>query len=342
MTDSQMTDSQVTGESLQSSAADAPSVGVTPTGAQGAVADNEPMAPGRRPQTAQRMAVLAAASLAMRGPAPRQDQGWAPPPRPAEPPRPIIRPEPPTLFQRIRQQVQPRLLPILIFIAVLMLGVRLREIWTSLGTGVASRTVLAQSPGVVPSPGVAPPAQAPTTQEGVTPGQARVGTSGSPPSGVRDGSLPPVAREALPAPVERFGDLEQEVLQKLAERRAEINRRQSELDQRAALLTAAEYRIDQKLTELKDLRMQVSALVRQVEQQQLQQIESLVKLYETMRPADAARIMQALDLGVLLEVVPRMKESKAAPVLAAMDPARAREITTQLAERRQIPSLPVQ
>ena len=100
--------------------------------------------------------------------------------------------------------------------------------------------------------------------------------------------------------------------------------------------------MNQKLVELEDLRNQIKSLVRQVDQEQRQQIESLVKLYETMRPADAARIMGTLDMGVLIEVVSRMRESKAAPILAAMDASKARELTIQLAERRQIPPVPIQ
>ena len=54
-----------------------------------------------------------------------------------------------------------------------------------------------------------------------------------------------------------------------------------------------------------------------------------------MKPKDAARIFEELDLEVLLQVVQRMKEAKVAPILAAMDPKRATEVTTRLAERRQ-------
>jgi flagellar motility protein MotE (MotC chaperone) len=60
----------------------------------------------------------------------------------------------------------------------------------------------------------------------------------------------------------------------------------------------------------------------------------LVKLYEGMRPRDAAVIFNALDKHVLLEILDRMKPAKAASVLALMDPEGARQITTDLAEKR--------
>jgi flagellar motility protein MotE (MotC chaperone) len=62
-----------------------------------------------------------------------------------------------------------------------------------------------------------------------------------------------------------------------------------------------------------------------------------VKLYENMRPGDAATIFNGLDMHVLLEVVRRMNQRKAAPILAAMDPAKARALTAELARAPAIP-----
>ncbi len=66
------------------------------------------------------------------------------------------------------------------------------------------------------------------------------------------------------------------------------------------------------------------------------QIASLVKIYENMKPADAAAIFNSLDLAVLVDVSSRMKEAKVSPVLAAMDPVRARLLTVKLAEHRKV------
>jgi flagellar motility protein MotE (MotC chaperone) len=268
----------------------------------------------------------------------------APPSQPAPPPAAPAPPRPaPTLGPEPRR-FTPRIIPALIFVGVVMLGVRVKDVWMAVETGVASRPADAQAPQPAatptgtPLPGMTPGAAAPAPGVTSVPVQQANAPPAFPPAPVP----PPGARDGAPIPAERFGDAEQELLQRLAERRAELNRRAQDLDQRAALLTAAEQRVNQKLVELEDLRNQIKSLVRQVDQEQRQQIESLVKLYETMRPADAARIMGTLDMGVLIEVVSRMRESKAAPILAAMDASKARELTIQLAERRQIPPVPIQ
>ena len=59
-----------------------------------------------------------------------------------------------------------------------------------------------------------------------------------------------------------------------------------------------------------------------------------MKVYETMKPRDAASIFNDMDMPVLLQVVDRMKDTKVSPVLAAMQPDRARLVTTQLAAKR--------
>ena len=59
-----------------------------------------------------------------------------------------------------------------------------------------------------------------------------------------------------------------------------------------------------------------------------------MKLYESMKPRDAATIFNDLDMRCCSPVVDRMKDGKAAPVLAAMQPERAREVTDRLAALR--------
>ena len=131
-------------------------------------------------------------------------------------------------------------------------------------------------------------------------------------------------------------DEEIDLLQKLSARRREINRRYREVEAREALLVAVEIRIDQKISELEILRKKIEELMRQHGEQEEAQIRSLVKIYENMKPKDAARIFEELDMDVLLEVIDRMKERKIAPILAKLTPERAKIITIELAQRRDL------
>jgi flagellar motility protein MotE (MotC chaperone) len=55
-----------------------------------------------------------------------------------------------------------------------------------------------------------------------------------------------------------------------------------------------------------------------------------------MKPKDAARIFEKLDMETLLLVAERMKERKLAPIMAKMDPTKAKDITEELAQLRQV------
>jgi flagellar motility protein MotE (MotC chaperone) len=134
-----------------------------------------------------------------------------------------------------------------------------------------------------------------------------------------------------------LGKAEMRLLQDLSARREALDKRERGLQEREALLSAAETQVDQKITELSSVRKEIQELLKVYDQKQNMKMDSLVKIYEAMKPADAARIFDNLDMDVLLQVVTRMKESKTAPVLAQMDAARAKELTLQLADRGKMP-----
>lgn len=123
------------------------------------------------------------------------------------------------------------------------------------------------------------------------------------------------------------------LLENLAERREQIERQGAELDVRENLLVATENRIDEKIQALKTLEERIAKLVDEFKRTEDARIKRLVKVYETMKPKDAARIFDQLELETLLDVVSLMKESKTALILAAMESRRARELTLALAQR---------
>jgi len=61
------------------------------------------------------------------------------------------------------------------------------------------------------------------------------------------------------------------------------------------------------------------------------QFKSLVGMYETMKPQDAARIFDALDMDILIRVGRAMNPRKMAPIMAKMTPQVAQALTVRLA-----------
>jgi flagellar motility protein MotE (MotC chaperone) len=145
----------------------------------------------------------------------------------------------------------------------------------------------------------------------------------------------PAAEQDMLRPGERA------LLLQLRERRAALEAREQELQAREALAAAAERKIAARVEELTALQARLEEMENRRQQREEENWRGLVKLYETMKPRDAAAIMNDLDMPVLLAVVDRMREAKAAPILAAMQPDRARLLTAELAQLRQRGTAPL-
>jgi flagellar motility protein MotE (MotC chaperone) len=150
-------------------------------------------------------------------------------------------------------------------------------------------------------------------------------------------STPPAAPAVtLPKPAEEpaVSPQERALLLDLRRRHGELDARDATLATRESILAAAEKRLAARVDELTALQRRLEALEADRKAREEANWQGLVKLYEQMKPRDAATIFNDLDKPVLLQVLTRMKEARAAPILAAMQPERARFVTADLAEMR--------
>ena len=215
-----------------------------------------------------------------------------------------------------------RILPLVIVVGVGLLSVKAHSLWTSPESWVGvSVTTLA--------PATVDEGAAPITAASVADAQAA-------PAPI---VLAQATTEEAPVDPTLFTRSEIELLQDLRVRREEIERREDAVIQKEGLLKAAEDRIEKKIAELSKIRVDIEALIKKYDEQEEQQIKDLVAIYEKMKPKDAAKIFDELDLSVLLQMFDKMKSSKSAPILASMRPARAKQLTAKIAERRQMPKL---
>lgn len=211
-----------------------------------------------------------------------------------------------------------RLIPVLLAAAVLLLGLKVSEVWEV----VRAQTAQQAAPAAPAADAGAPAAAGTTADTGATPTPSAADVAAKE-------SAVPAADPLMMSPSEI------EVLQKLADRRAELDRRAHEVSQQEVVIKAAEQRVDEKLAKLKSMEQEIGGLVDQQAQQGDARLKGLVKIYETMKPREAARIFEELDTPTVLDVIGQMKETKAAPILASMDPSKAKTVTAGLIERRQ-------
>ena len=133
-----------------------------------------------------------------------------------------------------------------------------------------------------------------------------------------------------------FSPVEVDLLQSLAARRDELDAREEDLKMKENLLEATEVRLERKIGEMKNMQVALKGLLEQYGKHEEGEIRSLIKIYENMKPKDAAQIFDEMEMPILLLVVDKMSERKAAPILALMTPAKAKDLTVELADQRKM------
>jgi flagellar motility protein MotE (MotC chaperone) len=130
------------------------------------------------------------------------------------------------------------------------------------------------------------------------------------------------------------------LLQTLQERRQTLDTRERDIVTRENLLATTDTKIRERMNALKAVEGNLQKLLGQVDDLESQRITSLVRVYEKMKPKDAAAVWEGLDTEVLLKIAQKMKEQPLSLILAKMSPERAREVTRRLAEI-DAPTLPI-
>ena len=126
---------------------------------------------------------------------------------------------------------------------------------------------------------------------------------------------------------------ERAILERLSERRGELDQRGRDLEMRENLLKAAEKRLEARLEELKAVESRINASIGARDKEEAQRFKNIVTMYENMKPKEAAKIFDRLDLKILVEVASQIKPATMSPILAQMSPEAAEKLTYELANR---------
>jgi flagellar motility protein MotE (MotC chaperone) len=123
------------------------------------------------------------------------------------------------------------------------------------------------------------------------------------------------------------------ILERLGERREELQQRGREIEMRERLLENAEKKLEIRVNELKELEDKAESAASKRSDTEAGALRNLVVMYEAMKPKDAAKVFDRLPHEVLVPVVLQMKPVKMAEVLAVMAPEAAEKLTVALATR---------
>jgi flagellar motility protein MotE (MotC chaperone) len=126
---------------------------------------------------------------------------------------------------------------------------------------------------------------------------------------------------------------ERAILERLQARRQELEARAREIDIRESLLKAAEKRIESRVEELKAVESRISTATDQKNEADATRFKGLVTMYEGMKPKDAAKVFDRLEMSVLLEIASQIAPRKMSDILGLMSAEAAERLTVELAHR---------
>jgi flagellar motility protein MotE (MotC chaperone) len=126
---------------------------------------------------------------------------------------------------------------------------------------------------------------------------------------------------------------ERAILERLQSRRQELEARAREIDIRESLLKAAEQRIESRVQEMRSIEAKASAADEQKSEAENARFKNIVTMYEGMKPKDAARVFDRLEMPVLIEIASKIAPRKMSDILGVMLPEAAERLTVELAHR---------
>ena len=137
-----------------------------------------------------------------------------------------------------------------------------------------------------------------------------------------------------PANETDISSVELRLIQQLKQKRKLLEEKEKEMSIKENALDALKQYVENKIDSLEKLQQEMQGTLVEYKSQENEKTARLVKIYESMKPKDAAKIFEQLSLGILLDVAEHMKETRLASILAEMKPEKAKELTAAIANKQ--------
>src|SRR5579864_428062 len=123
------------------------------------------------------------------------------------------------------------------------------------------------------------------------------------------------------------------ILERLQSRRQELETRSREIEIRESLLKAAEKRAEGRVEEMKATESRITVAAEQKAEAEASRFKGIITMYEGMKPKDAAKVFDRLEMPVLFEIASQIAPRKMADILGLMSPEAAERLTVEMARR---------
>ena len=134
-----------------------------------------------------------------------------------------------------------------------------------------------------------------------------------------------------------YSSAEIKILQELEKKHVELERREKAIELRERLVDLAEQRLAEKADKLDMLKTEIEGLLTNLSDKEEEELTALTKIYEAMKPAAAASVMNRMDNKIVFDVFKRMGRKSTAKIMEKMATGKARVISEMLAEKSDLP-----
>ncbi len=145
-------------------------------------------------------------------------------------------------------------------------------------------------------------------------------------------STPPADKSAKNVKSAQAGN-PTEALTFIQQRENELRKKEEQLKEKEERLSKIEKEVEQKTKELLSIQKEIQSF--RIERQDVQntKIKGLAKIYGTMKPKEAAKLMENLDDKLVMGIVSTMTPDEAAAILSIMEVKKAAKISEALSGR---------
>lgn len=120
-------------------------------------------------------------------------------------------------------------------------------------------------------------------------------------------------------------------LQKLNDRKKELDAREEELNRMENELQVQKVELEKRLKELEEMRTKISSILDDRVKVDNEKVDTLVQMYSNMKVPQAAKVFETMDEDLAVEILGRMKKKNAADIMNLLKPEKAQILSEMFA-----------
>ncbi len=125
-----------------------------------------------------------------------------------------------------------------------------------------------------------------------------------------------------------------DILETIKKRSEDLDAKENSLKQQEEQLNMLKLTLEEKMQKMNEVQKKIEELLAARTDLIERSVKHLVKVYSSMKPNEAARLLEKLDKDISIQILSKMKGKSAAKILEKMDGTMAANISDKIATRK--------